>query len=224
MEQPDKRRISPMWAVREVDHLFSRLARYTRFVMYSKWSLMVVTLLLVATLIAWPLITKDRSGMRISFVDKTGKADKPKSPVMNNPEYRGVGLNGQQYKVNGIRATQKTPALIVIDKVEAQMLKADGSWFSLTADRADYLQENKQIKLFGNVSVIDMKATNFITESATIETDTMNIYGNEAISGTGALGNILASSFEIRDNGNHIIFMGGAEQLRVTVDRKKKEK
>ncbi len=216
--------MSPMWAVREVDQIFSRLARYTRFVGYSKWSLMVVALLLIATLIAWPLITKDSSGVRISFVDKTGKTDDPSSPVMNSPEYRGVGLNGQQYKINGIRATQKTPALVVIDKVEAQMLKADGSWFSLTADRADYMQEKKQIQLFGNVNVIDMRANNFITQSATIETDTMHIYGNEAISGTGPLGNILASGFEIRDNGNHIIFTSGSKQLNVTVIREKKEK
>lgn len=217
----DKRWSSALWAVREVDHLFGRFARYTRFVLFSKWLLVAVALLLIASLIAWPLITKDRSGIRISFVDNNTASKKPTSPVMENPEYRGVGNNSQQYKVNGLRATQKSSELVVIDQVESQMLKSDGKWYSLTADRGEFQQDKKLMDLFGNVTLLDMQATSFVTSRATIETQNMRVYGNEKITGSGAMGNIVASGFEITDNGNHIIFKGGSRQLKVIIDRKK---
>lgn len=213
-----------MWAVREVDHLFARLGRYTRFVVYSKWSLLALALLLVSSLIAWPLLTRDRSGLRISFVDQKTADGEPSSPVMKNPEYRGVGADGQHYKINGASATQKTPGLMIIETVEAQMLRADGGWYSLSADRAEYRQDRKQIELLGNVTVIDGTANQFITSRATIETEESRVYGNEEVYGSGDLGNILANGFEINDKGNHIRFVGDSErQLKVTMLRAKKK-
>lgn len=224
-QQPRREGFSAWWAVREVDHLFGKLGRYTRFVAYSKWSLLGVALVLTASLIAWPLLTKDRSGMRISFVDsKTATGEKPASPVMNDPEYNGIGEAGQQYKINGKSATQKTSTLVLIDAVEGQMLKPDGKWFSLTADRAEYQQDKKIIDLYGTVTVIDDQGTEFVTSHATIEMDTMHTYGNETITGSGPMGNILASGFEIGDNGNHIVFTRGDAPVKVKVDRAAKQK
>jgi hypothetical protein len=191
-------------------------------VLYGKWSLLVIAGLLVATLIAWPLVTQDRSGLRVSFVDNKTVQAKPSSPVMKNPEYRGTSEKGQQYKVTGKTATQKTPTLIVVEGVEGQLVKPDGSWFSLAADTADYRQDTKVIELMGNVTVVDVEGTTFTTSRATIETQTSHIFGNEAISGVGSMGNIVASGFEIADNGAHITFRGGANPVVVTVAQAKK--
>lgn len=213
-----------MSAVREVDQLFGRISRYTRFVLFGKWTLLVVALLLIGSLISWPLVSKDRSGLRISFVDnKTAKPQKPMSPVMDSPEYEGVNEKGQQYKVNGKVATQKSATLIEIEQVEAQLLKADSSWFLLTSTRAEYKQDVKVLDLFGDVTLMNDRHT-FSTEHATIETNTMRVFGNDPITGSGPMGKIVASGFEIKDNGEHIIFVGGVEQLRVTIDRSGKKK
>ncbi len=209
------------WAVREVDYLFSRIGHYTRFVGYSKWSLIGVVLVLTISLILWPLLTKDKSGIRVSFVDAKSVTTKPDSPVMENPEYRGLNDKGQPYKVTGKRATQASPTLVVIDQVEAQLVKENGGWNSLSADRAEYQQDKKLIDLFGNVTMIDEKANSFTTSHATIQMPQMHVYGKEPIAGSGDMGNITASGFEITDKGTHFIFTGGAEQLKVKVQRAK---
>jgi len=215
---------SAWWAVREVDHLIGKLGRYTRFVFYSKRALLVVAGILTLALIAWPLLTKDRSGLRVSFVDsKTAAANKVASPVMDNPEYRGQGSTGQQYKINGITATQKTPTLVIIDKAEGQMLRTDGKWYQVTADRAEYQQDKKIVDLYGNVNVYDMNGTNFVTAHATVEMQTMHIWGTDPITGTSDMGNIVASGFEIEDNGDHIIFNRGAQQVHTTVVKAAKQ-
>ncbi len=222
---PQKRMNSATWAVREVDHLFSRLGRYTRFVLYSKWFLGVFALGLLASLIGWPLLTKDRSGIRMSFIDNNvRKGEKATSPIMTNPEYRGTSAAGELYKINGLRGTQVTQDLAVIDQVEAQMLRKNGGWLSLTSDKAEYRKEIKKMELIGNVTTIDDRGYTFLTSRATIDTKNNDVDGNEPISGTGPLGNLLASSFKIRDKGNHLIFKGGASPVQLHIDRAKKQR
>lgn len=216
--------LSAWWAVREVDSLFARLGRYTRFVVYGKWSLVVVALVLTISLIVYPLVTKDSSGLRVSFIDSKSNKAKPSSPVMQSPVYSGSGTNGQQYKITGKSATQQSSSLIVIDGVEATMTKLDGSWRILTADRAEYRQDKKLIDLFGNVTVVDAQNTNFVTEHATIETDTSRIYGTKRITGLGNMGKLVASGFEITDNGQHIRFKGDKTPVKLTIQRSAKKK
>lgn len=214
-KQADK--FSSWWSLGKADHLFRRIQRYTRFVALSKWSLIAVAMLLTASLIIWPLVSNDSSGVRISFVDRSATGTSPAaSPVMSNPEYRSVGDAGQEFKISGKTATQKTARLVEIIEAQAQMTKASGKWYSLTADRAEYDQALKRIELYGNVVLIDEAGGNINTERATIEVDPLHIYGNVAIYGETARGNILASGFEIVDDGKRIIFNRGDAPVKVT--------
>ena len=225
-EHKDHTGFSAWWAVREVDHLIGKLGRYTRFVFYSKRVLLVVAAILVIALISFPLLTKDRAGLRVSFVDsKTAAENKAASPVMDDPEYRGQGASGQQYKMTGKTATQATPTLVIIDHAEGQELMTNGKWYQLSADRADYQQDKKIVDLYGNVTLYDMNGTTFVTEHATVEMQTMHIWGTDPITGTGDMGNIVASAFEIEDNGDHIIFKRGADkQVHTTVIKATQQK
>lgn len=221
--EPHKKGLSANWAVTEVDHLISALGRYTRFVVLSKWFLVIFALGLITALIALPLLSKDRSGLRVSFVDSSVATPKDAAkPVMSNPEYRGASDKGEQYTVRGQRATQETQNTILIEPVTAHLATASGGARDLTAERALYNQDTKIIELTGNVNLTDDKGYRFLTQQATVDSKTNHVTGHEPVSGTGPLGNLLASGFEIRDSGSHIIFTGGAEPVRVHIDRKKK--
>lgn len=207
------------WALGEADQLFGRIRRYTRFVVFSKWSLLFVALVLTASLIAWPLLSTEKTGLRVTFAGTGPQGGKAASPVMSNPEYRGIGANGQQFKISSKTATQQTSSLVLLEEVEAQLMKENGQWNLLTAERAEYQQDKKLLDLFGNVTLIDAQGNSFTTAHATVEINTLHIYGNEEISGIGASGNILASGFEIVDNGAHIIFTRGDAPVQVQFKR-----
>jgi LPS export ABC transporter protein LptC len=204
-----------------IEHLFGRIRGYTRFVALSKWSLVGVALLLVALTIAWPLITKDHSGLRVSFTDKNSTVAAPESPVMNNLEYRGVGDQGQVFIIRGATAVQQTANLVVLTTVVSQMEQASGKTYTLTADRAEYQQDIKRVDLFGHVTLLDDAGGRFVTEHATIDTATMDVTGTDPIEGTNANGKLLASGFEIRDNGARMMFTRGDAPVTLTIDPKK---
>ncbi len=214
--------LSSWWGVREVDFLFGQFKRYTRFVFYGKWSLMGIALVLVAALIIWPFVGKDKSGLRISFVDSKTVKQAPENPVMNNPDYRGSSANGREYKVTGTRATQVTQDMIVIDEVEAVVMKPDGGWQMLVADKAEYYKTDQRIELIGHVVTTDNANNEFTTTRATVMTTTMDVTGNEPVEGTGANGKIVASGFEMRDKGNRIVFHRGSDPVKVTAKRAKR--
>lgn len=222
--RPIRKGLSADWAVREVDHLFARLTRYTRFVLYSKWFLGVLAIVLMVSLVAFPLLTKDRSGIRVSFGDNTGKTSGPAtSPVMSNPLYSGSNEKGEQFKVKGVRAIQKTSALVELEQVESHLLKADGGWLALTADRGEFYQDKKIVELYGNVTILNDKGYNFVTSHATVDTNTMDAHGNEPVSGTSPTGNLLASGFKMRDNGSTIEFTGRGARQYLQIDQAKQK-
>lgn len=219
--QQQRSGLSAQWATRNVDHLFGRFARATRFVLFSKWFLAVFALLLFGALVVYPM-TEKQSGARLSFVsDEATKipqdGEGASAPSMAKPIYEGVDKNGHQYRITGGKATQITKDMIELSDVEA-MLDNDGSFISVTADKAQYKQEEKIVELLGNVNVLHGKGYNFVTPAATVHTDTMDVTGNQEISGEGPMGKLLASGFEIRNNGQDIRF-GGTSRVNVTIDQ-----
>lgn len=217
----NKQGLSSWWAIREVDSLFATLGRYRRLVRLGKWSLAGIAGFLTVVLIAWPLLTKDRSGLRVSFNSgATSPSEAPAAaPVMLNPHYSGFGEAGQQYEMTGSQATQQTPTRVIIANVLATMTKPDGSRYTLTAARADYFQDQKRIELYEQVTLVDGVGNTFVTPHATVDTATMHITGQEGIEGVGNLGKLVATSFEIRDKGTRFIFTRGAEPVHVTLTR-----
>ena len=213
--------LSAHWGAREVDHLFKRFGRATRFVLVSKWFLAVFALILLFMLVVYPM-TEKQSGARLSFVNEDSDNMHPdpsqaSAPSMARPIYEGVDKNGHQYRITGGKATQITKDMIELSDVEA-MLESGDSFVSVTAEKAQYLQEEKRIELIGNVNVLHGKGYNFVTPAATINTATMDVTGTQEISGEGPMGKLLATGFEIRDNGNQVRF-GGTSRVNVTIDK-----
>lgn len=196
--------------------LFVRITRYTRFVFFSKWFLAVFSVLVIGTLIAWPLVTRDTSGMRVSFaVTENADGTRVVSPVMKNPNYQGVDKKGQRYRVTALEAVQRTPVIIDMKNVQADMFASDQSWLTMTADRAEFHDDTKYLYLVGNVTMYHDAGYSFVTERAVVDTNTSQAAGDKQVSGQGPMGNLLATGFEIRDNGNIIKFGG---QGRVTME------
>jgi len=205
--------------LREADRMFGYLSRYTRFVFFSKWFLGVVSLVGITALIAWPLLTRDTGGVRVSFVMTESKDGTPSvTPVMNKPRYEGTDDKGRKYTITADQAEQKPDKKIGLKNVAADMFTEQGAWLSLTATDGEFNDVTKILVLTGAVTLYHEDGYQFTTEQVEIDTKTSEARGGLPIQGQGPMGKLLATGFEIKDNGNRILF-GGNGRVNMTLNR-----
>jgi lipopolysaccharide export system protein LptC len=191
----------------EIESMLRKVARYTRFVLFGKWFLAVVSLLILMVLVIWPMVSRDSSGVRISVVSGLPKALDPTSkPVMQNPNYQGIDNKGQNYTVTALRAIQESDSKVLLEAVKAELFLQDQSWMSLSAARAEFLQDSKLLTLLGGVKLQHDGGFTVNTPTARIDTNTSIASGEAQVVAEGPMGKLLATGFEIRDNGDYMKF------------------
>jgi lipopolysaccharide export system protein LptC len=136
---------------------------------------------------------------------------------MESPVYEGADAKGQQYRITGTKATQVSEDLIVIDNVDGQLVHGN-AFTSLRAQRAEYAQKQHYIDLVGDVQVMSGEGYHFTTPRARVDTGSMIVTGDEQVTGEGPMGNLLATGFEIRDNGKTVRF-GRTGRVNVEIIR-----
>jgi lipopolysaccharide export system protein LptC len=199
--------------------LLVRLGRYTFFVLWSKWSLAIFSCVLLVALVAWPLISREASGGRIAFVGVSETGSAVGSPSMENPRFQGVDAKGQQYTVTARRAEQQPGNNVQLHEVQGELLMQNQQSINLTAQRGFFTNQQQNLALEGGVTLTQSQGYVVNTPRADINTQTSAARGSDEITATGPLGNMLATGFEINDNGNHMKFGSPGNRVRVTVKK-----
>lgn len=205
----------------EDDHasLFGMLTRYTRFVLLSKWFLGVFAVLLLITLIVWPLVS-GQGDSRISFVGQTKGVDGDTSyPTMFNPRFQGVDDKMRQYVVTADQAIQQSKELVQLVNVKAELFLADQSSMTISADAGTFADNQQLLTLTGNVTLVHANGYVVVTDKAYMRVKENYAWGDGPVQGTGPTGKLLATGFEIMDNGNRMLF-GKQGRVNVTIIRK----
>lgn len=203
------------------DHasLFGRLTRYTRFVLLSKWFLGMFAVLLLVMLIVWPLISTE-DGTRISFEGQAVSASGEKtSPTMFNPRFQGVDGEMRQYTVTADKAVQQTKDLAQLHNVKAELFFADQSWLTISANTGDFSEKDQLLNLYGNVTLTHAAGYVVVTDTAHMRVKENYAWGDGPVEGVGPTGKLLATGFEIRDNGSRMVF-GKQGRVNVEITRK----
>lgn len=194
--------------------LFSRLTRYTRMVLFGKWALGVVSVLIIIAIIAIPLVEQTKDGKRISFVSAQPSGSS-EQPVMLNPKLEGTTEKNEPFTATAQRAVQENEESVRLFGVQADMFKSDNSWLNLTANEGLYNSKTRMLELWGNVNVYQDNGYQFATPRVMINTREGQASSAEGISGQGSIGNLVATGYAIRDNGSYMRF--GSEGTRVVV-------
>lgn len=198
--------------------LFGMLARYTRFVFLSKWMLGGFAVILLVSLIAWPFFAA-QEGTRIALSGDGAAPGSSSAPAMFNPRYQGVDGNERQYTVTALKAIQQTKDIVLLDAVNAEMFFADQSWLTVTAQSGEFIDSAQRLRLNGNVTLTHANGNVIVTEHANIKLKENYAWGDGQVVGSGPTGKLLATGFEIMDNGA-IMRFGKQGRVTVTIIRK----
>jgi lipopolysaccharide export system protein LptC len=101
-------------------------------------------------------------------------------------------------------------AVVNLKQLVADMTLTDGAWVAVTADDGVYHRDQGRVDLSGNVTLFHDTGLQFQTDAATVDLKNDTASGDQPIEGQNPDGELAAQGFEVRDDGQTVIFTGRA--------------
>ncbi|MEY2882984.1 MAG: export transporter periplasmic protein LptC [Pseudomonadota bacterium] len=172
-----------------------------------KWLLPTLALLLLATIVIWPL----SSVQEFSFLlakDKVAMATERLR--VNHAVYRGETAKGEAFKISAAGAVQHSSAvpIVELDGLTADLAMADGP-ARVTAPHGRYFIEDDRLQIIGPVQ-LDSTA-GYSLDSATVDIDlnSRRVATGAGVTGTLPLGTFSAGSLTGDIQGRKLVLNGG---------------
>ncbi len=172
-----------------------------------------VAAVLIALVVAWPLLSGRDEGVPISFADV--ELSGPETPLMSNARYLGTDARNRPFTVTADAVTQATEDedTIHFTAPKADMLLDSGAWVALTADRGTLHRATNTMVLDGAVNIFSDEGYEFRTEHAEIDIDANTAWGDRPIEGQGPLGTLNADTFRLDNAAGRLWFEGRVRMI-----------
>lgn len=204
------------WQRQSDESLMDSVSRYTRFVFFSKMTLVGLSLIMILSIIIVPVINASDEGMRLAF--STVRDKKESLPMMTNPTFQGVDEKNQPYLVTADSALQHDEHTIIISNVQADVLTDQESWLSVKASQGNINNQAKMMQLTEDVRMFHQEGYEFRTTFVDIDMQARIAKGDKPVSGFGPMGEIDAQGFYWDHDARILRFMGGVKMVVVKND------
>ena len=130
--------------------------------------------------------------------------------IIIEPKFLGLNKNKKPFlvKANKAEKIRNQENVYKLQKPSGEMKDNKGTMFFLNSLEGEFDQNNQKIHLYENVYLKNLEGLSFKTESAYIDLETNDIYGNVKTFGFNNNGKISSQGFKIKDQGNIITFKG----------------
>jgi lipopolysaccharide export system protein LptC len=125
-----------------------------------------------------------------------------------NPELAGDTAPAPQPTPSS--ASSEDESIVNLEKLVADMTMSDGAWVAVTADNGVFHRDAGTVDLSGNVTLFHDTGLSFETDAATVDLKNDWARGDQPVEGQNPDGQLAAQGFEVRDNGQTIVFTGRA--------------
>lgn len=191
---------------REIDTLFASMARYTRFVFFSKLFLVALAASLTATVLYMALLQNGSENLRVNIA--AGEKTQRETPTMTNPQFQGVDDNNQPYNITARSAIQVDADTMVLDHPTADIMLNGTKWFALSADNATLRMKSRMLELVDNVYAFYGEGYEMRVQKVAVDINAKTARSDTAVEGRGPLGTLNAAGFMVTDSGGKIQFAG----------------
>lgn len=182
--------------------------RSRAFLALMRFGLPAIAVALLLLVVVWPLVTGNRAGFRLSFMDASSVDSGPLRMV--NARYMGLDEKNQAYTVTADTAIQETADADLVELVnpKADITLDDDGWLALTSERGLYSRGQEVLDLAGAVNAFADSGFEMRTETARIELTQGVAEGHDPVEGQGPMGVLHAQGFRILERGARIEFEG----------------
>jgi lipopolysaccharide export system protein LptC len=126
--------------------------------------------------------------------------------TMLNARFTGRNEAGDAYVITAEEARRRRADSSIINLTNPRLVDDQGT--QVSAPIGVFYQTAEHLDLFQNVQVRDAEGYEFTTSAARVYVQEGRVQGLEPISGIGPLGDIVADSYEIEEEGDRVIFRG----------------
>lgn len=205
----DNLKYTPGWRDRKNEKLSAKIG--ARYVGIFKIILPIVAGICLLIIAIWPYIQAELK-VDDAATRKIHRIIKSQPSIKNTgvkTEYISNDKKGRPYVVRAKLTMHNYPKIVdLIEPTGEFKLDQDGT-VNFSANVGHYNKEKNHLRLTGNVHVATDKGYDLYTESADFDLKENSAEGNEAIYGTGSMGeNISAEGFQITDKGDKVHFKG----------------
>ena len=186
----------------------SRLAGYSRYVIFMKFVLPSVALAIVATIMIWPQVQV--IDKRFSIGLSNVKLSARENLNMVNARFVGADKKKQPFSITADIARNLLPGetQIELEMPKADITVGDGAWLVLTANTGVYNQKEKLLNLEGGVNLFHDSGYEFKTKSTDIDLNKGIALSNSPVKGQGPFGQLEAEGLRINEKVDRIYFTG----------------
>lgn len=183
------------------------LARRRWLINATKFLLLTVALLLLASIALWPEFDRAADRARVSMI---GMGATVEGARVRDAHYRGVDEHNRPFTVTAATAVQKNENRIDLTAPNADITLENSSWLNVRSKLGVYARKDGQLDLSVGVVLYRDDGTTMTTASATIDTKAGAAVGTEATHAEGPFGTLDAAGFTTVEKGAAIQFWGPA--------------
>ena len=184
---------------------------YSVFIKWMRLALPLAALAIAALVFAWQSFD-DPGVITAQNTDK----DAPKTIGKNellNPRFESTDEKNQPYTITAKRAVQGqvNEDLIVLEEPVADIKLTSGNWVAIKAVQGAFTQNNQQLLLRGDVTMLHDRGYEMTTEQLHIDIENKTSWTDTDVNAHGPEGTLSAKGLKGDAISSHIVFTGPAK-------------
>ena len=155
---------------------------------------------------------KSDPSMGQNLVSNTGEN---MQQLISNPRFISSDSKNRPYTLVAKKAVKIRENLKIYELThpEGNLIRENGQFLNVKSLGGIFNQETEILSLKNNVTLENQDGYIFKTESASIDLNKENIYGDKKVIGNGPKGTVKSQGFKINENGKKVYFLGKSKLL-----------
>lgn len=227
--QPPPQEENEPAAVRLLDSWFSAAAespmrftaRYSTLVAKLKYVIGVAAMLLVATLIFWPLLYTVDQPLKLTFSGMDAKEAEPSRMI--NPRFHGIDKHNRPFNIRADVASQRDESVIAVTNVNGEISVSGQRFVMLKAGSGEITIDGKNLVLVNEVNVFSSEGYEIKTDEVHADLSSGIAWGRKKVTAQGPLGSLEASGFHL-DAFEEVLHFDGRVFMKLYPPKRRKKK
>jgi len=186
---------------------------YGYFVSLLKLVLPTVALVLIVSVILWPMLNDQEKRFNVNIT----KADRESAQNMLvfNATYSGMMGDNSQFTITAEKTEQTSPNDNLVDLIrpKGDILDKNGSWYAVTANMGRLNREAGTLELWDDVNAFQDSGMELLTDNVVIDLESNSGYGLDPLQGQGPMGYVEAEGFRLYNGGARIELLGQSKVI-----------